>query len=308
MHGIFRWTRLLMLLFFTLWGCGGSPNLLKEIPTTINTVKSSKGQVKLVPMVLIGAPQTNLGRGVGDIYFSTLSEAIHKEDDRSKLLTLQDSEFPSFLGAFKNSTPNTVNAAVLSKKAREEGYQGIVTAAVNDIRAVAKKTGVLWLRKTRHFINYTVTVELYDPYTAAKIVNEVVEGTIRISEDDYDTYQAGTATSISDLNEEIEGVAQDLGEIVGKALKVQQWRAAVTEIKENRIMIPVGRWAGLKEGDRLAVFEGQRFLEGVEGATYIVPGIQIGEIQITSISDNMANAKALNSGNIQVGDLVVPIK
>ena len=304
MHGIFRWTILLLLLPWIFWGCGGSPNLLKEIPTTINTVKSAKGHIKLVPVVLIEAPQSAVGQRVGEIYFSTLTDTIRSDDSRLKLLTSRDSGFPDFMVALDGA----VNAGTLSIESRRLGYQGIVTAAVNDIRAVAKKTGAFWLRKTRYFIHYTVTVDLYDPYNAAKIVNEVVEGAIKISEEDYGAYTDGTATSISDLNEEIEDLAQDLGELIVDALKSQQWRAAVMNIQGDRIVIPVGRWTGLKEGDRLAVFEGRRLLEGVEGAKYIAPGLQIGEIQITSINETTAQANVVKSDKIQAGDIVVPIK
>ena len=307
MHGTFRLITLLLIFSWATWGCGGSPNLLKEIPTTINTVESAKGHVKLVPVVLIAAPQTAVGRKVGELYFTTLVDTIRDEDDQSRLLTSQDSEFPAFMAQFAKASSASVNAAALSEKSRKQGYQGIVTAAVNDIRADTKKTGIFWLRKTRHFIHYTVTVDLYDPYTAAKIVSEVLEGSIKISQGDYDAYRAGTATSIADLNDKIEDVARDLGERIGDALEEHQWKASVLKIQGDRIVIPAGGRASLKEGDRLAVFEGRRLLEGMQGASYIAPGVQVGEIQITSVTKHMAEAKALNSGIIQKGDIVVPI-
>lgn len=303
MFGIIRLVWLLVPLSLTLWGCGGAPHLLKELPTTINTLRYAKTAIKIVPAALVEAPDTPLGRDVAALYFTTLVEAIGNEDGRSKLLTPRSSDFPSYL-----KTPDQGAAAGLSEKSRNAGHQGFVLASVNDIRTVAKKTGIFWFRKIRHFINYTVTVDLYDPYTAAKIVNEVVEGTIKISENDYDAYLAGTAVSISALNKEIGEVAGDLGKIIGGALKDQQWRAAVAGIEDNRIVIPAGRYNGLEEGDRLAVFGGRRVLQGIAGALYFAPGVQVGEIQITSVSDGIAEAKALTSNGIQPGDIVVPLK
>jgi hypothetical protein len=308
MFGMFRSVMLLVLLSSTLWGCGGSPNLLKEIPRTINTVKYTQHLVKTVPLALIDAPKTPLGQNVGQLYFSTLVDAVRNEDSRSNLLTPGDHDFPSYMTIPVKDTPGKVHAAGLSAKSRTAGHQGIVMASVHDIRAFSKKTGIFWLRKTRHFINYTVTVVLYDPYTAAKIVNEVREGTINISAGEYDAYLAGTVISIPDLNEAIEAVAKDLGDIIGGALKHQQWRAAVTGIEDDRIVIPADRRSGLKEGDRLAVFGGRRRLKGIEGASYVVPGIQVAEIRITSVNDGMAEAKSLTSNRIQSGDIVVPLK
>ncbi|MGD8847260.1 MAG: FlgT C-terminal domain-containing protein [Desulfobacteraceae bacterium] len=308
MHGTLRLITLILIISWGIWGCGGSPNLLKEIPTTINTVESAGGHIKLVPVVLIKAPETAVGQKIGELYFAALIDAIRDEDDQSKLMTSQDSDFPAFMAEIAKASSVSVNAVALSEKGRKQGYQGIVTAAVNDIRAEAKKTGFLWLRKTRHFIHYTVTVDLYDPYTGAKIINEVFEGSIKIGQEDYDAYQAGTATSIADLNDKIEDVAQELGELIGGALKDHQWKASVLKIRADRIVIPTGRRAGLKEGDRLAVFESRRLLEGVQGASYIAPGVQVGQVQITSVTERMAEAKASDSGNIKEGDIVIPIK
>lgn len=307
MQGAIRLIVVSLFLSLTGWGCGGSPNLLKEIPTTVNTVKSVQGHTMQVGLVLIQAPNTPVGKTVGERYLKTLGDAVRNENGRLNLLTPQDNEYPSFLAELDTTTSGSINAVSLSEQGRQEGYQGLITAAVNDIRAVAKKTGLFWMRKTRHFIQYAVTVDLYDPYTAAKIVSEVMEGTIKISEQDYDNLKAGTAVSIDDFNETIEAVAQDHGERMGEALADHQWKSAVSKVDEGRIFMPVGRRAGLKEGDRLAVFEGRRLLENKHGGIFTAPGLQVGEIQIIAIDDRMTEAKALDSGNIQKGDIVIPI-
>jgi hypothetical protein len=308
MSGFYRLIALLIPLWFTLWGCGGSADLLGQIPTTINTVKYSRKVVKTVPVVLIQGADTTFGQGVADLYFSVLVDAIGNEDGRSNLLIPKDSDFPSYMKSLEKDASGQVHAAWMSEKSRMAGHQGVVVASAPDIRAEAKKTGMLWLRKTRHFVNFTVTVVLYDPYTAAKIANEVVEGTTKISQDDYDAYLAGTATSIPNLNEALGNVAKDLGKIIGSALKDQQWRAAVTGIEDDRIVIPAGRRSGLKEGDRFAVFGGRRLLKGIEGASYFAPGVQVAEIQITSVNDHMAETGPLTSSHIRPGDIVVPLK
>lgn len=308
MHGAIRLIIFLLFFFLTGWGCGGSPDLLKEIPTTVNTVNSAKGHIKQVGLVLIHAPNTPAGKTVGERYLKTLGDAIRNDNGRVNLLTPLDDGFPRFLAELDETSSGAVDAVSLSEKGRQVGYQGLIVAAVNDIRPVAKKTGMFWLRKTRHFIQYTVTVDLYDPYTAAKVVSEVMEGTIKISEEDYENIKAGTAVSIDGLNETVEDVAQDHGDRIGEALADHQWKSAVAKIQEGQIMIPTGQGAGLKKGDRLAVFEGRRLLENKQGGIFTAPGVQIGELQITAVDGQMAEAKALNAENIQKGDIVIPIR
>lgn len=303
--------RTFLFLVFVVWahlGCGGSPDLLQEIPASINTVKSGIGPIKQVAAILIQAPDSGPGQTAADLYLKTLVEAIGDEDARLNLLTPQDAGFPDFMAALADTPSASINAVSLSEQGRQAGFQGLLTAAVGDIRAVAKKTGIFWMRKTRHFIQYTVTMDLYDPYTAAKIVSEVIEGSIKISEEEYGRFQAGQAFSIAALNEKIEEAAQDHGELIAQTLQDHQWRAAVSKVQAGRIFIPVGRKTGLAQGDRLAVFEGRRQLESKAGGKYIVPGLQVGEIQITAVTEHMVEAKAMNAEDIQEGDIVIPIK
>jgi hypothetical protein len=251
------------LLFFswTFWGCGGSTNLLKEIPTTMNAVKSAKGLAKQVALVLIHTPYTPAGKIVGERYLKTLGDAVLSQNSRLNLLTPQDSEFPSFLSELAETSTTSIDAVSISEQGRQAGYQGLIIATVSDIRPVVRKTGMFWMRKTRYFIQYSVTVDLYDPYTAAKIVSEVTEGTMQISKGGYDHLKSGTAASIDDLNETIAAVAQDHGEHIGEVLADHQWKSAVLKVHEDRIFVPAGGGAGLKTGDRLVVFEGRRLLK-----------------------------------------------
>lgn len=308
MHGAIRLMVLLLFFALTSWGCGGSPNLLKEIPTTVNTVKSAKGHIKQVGLVLIHAPNTAVGKIVGERYLKALGDAVLNENGRLNLLRPQDSEFPNFLVELAEASSSSIDAVSLSEQGRQAGYQGLIAAAVDDIRPVAKKTGMFWMRKTRHYIQYSVTVDLYDPYTAAKIISEVKEGTIQISEGDYDNLKAGTATSIDALNEAIEDVAGDHGERIGESLADHQWKSAVVKVQDGQIFIPAGPKSGLQEGDRLAVFEGRRLLENNYGGKFTAPGIKVGELQITAIDGQMTEAKALNAESIRKGDIVIPIK
>jgi hypothetical protein len=309
MHDAIRLIVLLLFLSWTHWGCSGSPNLLKEIPTTVNTVKSAKGHIKQVGLVLIHTPNTPVCKIVGERYLKTLGNAVRNENSRLNLLTPQDSEFPSFLAELAETSTTSIDAVSMSKHGRRAGYQGLITAAVSDIRPVARKTGMFWMRKTRYFIQYSVTVDLYDPYTAAKIVSEVTEGTMQISKGDYNNLKSGVAASIDDLNETIENVALDHGDRIGEALVDHQWKSAVVKVHKDRIFVPAGgSRSGLKKGDRLMVFEGRRLLENEHGGVFTAPGVQVGELQITAIKDKMIEAKPLNAENIQKGDIVIPVE
>lgn len=308
MHSAARLFVVLLMLPWFFLSCGGSKDLLKEIPTTINTMKPGKDYQKKVAVALTQSPATALGRTTGERFFKTLVEAIRDEDSRSLLLSPGDAGYPDFMARLSNSSLPPINAAALAEAGREAGYQGLVTAAVNDIRVSTRKTGLLWFRGPRYFIHYDVTVDLYDPYTAAKIVSKVIEASTKISEDDYGAFKRGEASSIEDLNDEIQEAAEDLGETVGEALKAQKWKTAVVKVQQGRVLIPSGRQAGVREGDRLLIFEGRRRLEGRQGERFIAPGYELGEIRIVAVSEQIAEATVPDTVNVQVGDILVPAK
>lgn len=301
-------TRLFVVLLILPWfflSCGGSENLLKEIPTTINAVKPGKDYKKKVAVALTQSPVTALGRATGELFFKTLVEAIRNEDSRSLLVSPGDAGYPDFMAKLSNPSSSPINAVALTEAGKQAGYQGLVTAAVTDIRVHTRKTGLLWFRDTRYFIHFSVTVDLYDPYTAAKIVSKVIEASTKISENDYGVFKRDEASSIEDLNDEIEDVAEDLGEIVGEALKAQKWKTAVVKVQQGRVFVPSGRQTGVREGDRLLLFEGRRRLEGQQGEKFIAPGYELGEIRIVAVSDQMAEATVPNAVNVQVGDILI---
>ncbi len=308
MRGTIRLCAILMLISWFSFGCGGSAASLKKVPPTINTVKSSDRYAKRVALALTMTPSTAAGQGAGSIYFKSLIQAIAQKDSRFRLVAPGDDGFPDFMAELARGAVEDPDAPVLCRRAREAGYQGLVVAAVRDIRVSTIRTGLLWFRKTRYLIHFNVTADCYDPYSAAKIVSGVAEQKVRIDENDYEDYLSGRATAIEPLEEEIAEAAETLGGRIGKALSHLAWKASVAGIDGGRVLLPVGSVLGLREGDRLAVFEGRRELTGQQGERFIAPGYQVGMVQVTAVADNAAEVRVSSTGDIKKGDIVVPIR
>ena len=308
MHGTTRLCIHLLLVSLWVGGCGGSGVSLKKVPPTINSVKSGKGYLKQVAVVLSQSPASAVGQGAGALYFKSLVKAIAEEDSSFRLVKPGDNGFPGFLVESTRRSVGDPDVNALSRGGRQAGFQGLVVAAVRDIRVSAIRTGLLFLRKTRYQLHFDVTADLYDPYSGAKVVSGVMESKVRISEIDYEDYLSGTVSSFEDLDEEIAEAAEDLGESIGEALSELPWKAAVVGSDGDRIVIPAGSGVGLKEGDRFSVFEGRRQLAGNEGALFIAPGYQVGTIHVTAVAEQSAEAQASTPDTIQDGDIVVPVR
>ncbi len=308
MRGTIRLCAVLMIVTWALSGCGGSPDLLKKAPPTINTVKSADRYTKQVALVLSETPPNAMGQGAGALYFETLVRAIAEENSGFRLVKPGDEGFPDGMAGFARGTAGIPNGPALSHIARQAGLQGVVVAAVRDIHFSTIRTGILWFRKTRFLVNFDLTADLYDPYSAAKVVGGVLESKVRISEDEYEDYLRGSITVIEDLDEEIADAAEDLGESIGEALTKLPWKASVVGTDGDRVFLPAGSGVGIREGDELVVFEGRKLLTGKDGEQFIAPGYKVGTVQVTAVADQKSEAQSSTPEKIQNGDIVVSIR
>ncbi len=305
MHAIVMMT--VMALGIGCWGCAGSSDTTEVKNKSIAMMKPAKGHPKKVAIVLTRWPQTEFGRRIGDLYLNTIISAMRDEDSQLRLVSAQDPEFPDFLSVLPQSS-KALDPLALARDGRRAGFNGIVTASIENVRPESKKTGLFWFRKMRYFLYFDLIFDLYDPITGAKIINQVEEASVKISEDDFESLRSGTTTGIEKLDNEIVDLGEDLGEQAAETLADQPWQTIVVKVQGTRVFLAAGNQAGLHTGARLAVFKGRSILEGQGGEKFTVPGLKIGEIVITEVNPQMAEAKAENPDAIQAGDIVVPVE
>ena len=213
---------------------------------------------------------------------------------------------PEFMARFDQPGPaDTFNIA---QEARLRGFQGFLTASISGISPEEKKTGILWFRKTRYFINYTITMSLYDAVTAAKIVDEIREDTLKIDLIEYESFSDHSLTAIEDLDEKIEEIARDFGQKVAETLEAEPWKTTITTVKKDHVFFNVGESTGLQIGDRLIVLELRRVLDGPDNAQFSLPGPKIGDVRVIAINGEMGEAVIEEGSGIQEGDVVVAVK
>jgi len=293
------------------WGCAGSKDTLNHIPATINTVNPAKGLNKKIAIALTHTPPSAIGRQIGDLYLKSLIDAIRDESHQLQLVTIQDADWPAGMTELLTKAALPENVLALAEKVRQAGYNGWACARIENMWPVTKKTGIFWFRKEHYFLFMQLTFTVYDPFSGAKLFDEVVEASTAISEDDYSAFKSGETIELENLDEAVGDVARDLGERAAKALDHQPWLTGVTRVEGNRIFLSAGGQAGLRSGERLAVFEGRRILEGQNGARFIIPGYKVGEIEVVMVAERTSEAKdrtAAGDTKIHAGDIAVAIK
>jgi hypothetical protein len=296
---------LLVSVSLLFCGCIG-PVYYRETPQqTILELKKSDSLDQRVPAVLAHVPATPVGSRMGDLYFTTLLDRIGRENHLIELITARDPGFPEFMQSFTNPAGPT-DLSALAENARSQGFQGIISAAVLNIHPKVEENGVLWWRKTRYYVSVAVSFDMYDPCTGSKMISQVEDKTIKISQMEYQQLEQGRNDLIEDLDEAVSDLAEKIGEHAAEVLAKEPWKTAVARVEGDVIELAAGGLSGLTVGDRLVVFQGSRRMQGLQGEQFIVPGYKVGSITVTSVEGRSVLATIEKPGaDIAVGDIAV---
>jgi hypothetical protein len=293
----------LLALSISCWGCAGGLDRAVNSDAQPFTPQSDTDYVKRVGLGVTHAPSTKLGRESALRFAQTIAATLQGQVPRLTLLKAWQDETIQEAVDFLRGNPIDVAA----ERWRTDGFHGIATAALLDLRLVSEKTGIFWFRKERHFAKFEVMLDLYDTHSGAKLVNEVAEISLKISRQDYEALQTGTVLHISDLDASLAGLAEKFGDRVVEALRNHPWQTSVIATDADRIVLAAGRSSGLQEGDRLVVYGGGGRITGADG-TYTLPGTRIAEVDITQVDEHRSKAATIQNGSIQAGDIAMPFE
>jgi hypothetical protein len=266
-----------------------------------------RGYWKKGAITLKSAAQTEFGRQGEALLLQTLVESIGGVADRLRLLPPGDAHFPNFM-KLANPFADPRAAFEIHKIAREEGFHCLLQANVLDIRPVEKKTGIWWFRGMKYYLNVVVSLDLYDTFTAAKISSQVMEELVKISPSAYENFQAGMPDNIEAVDEAIVDMAQTMGDRAAELIDAAPWMANVAGVQDRQVRLAADADTGLEQGDRFAVFESRRIVDGFSGEKFIVPGYKLADIEIIAVGADGATAQSEAAADIQPGDIAIPAK
>ena len=268
----------------------------------------------------IKAPASDLKKKVGIIFFKNrtpltvnnfeklfhikLAESIKEICPDIIIIKPEDIGYPYQIAEPLQFASERIDNLVLAKIGRELGMNAIVTGSLIDISGNKKNKGILWFKNTYNFIRFQLVVEAYDTETGAKIFDDCFDYEIKIEESDLNNLKAGNANEIPALIDALLNASIPIGEKICDAVSVQPWKGCVISSCEDRIVISSGKRSGLIPGDKLEVYDSENIFAGKDGRKFFIPGPKIGEIIITALYPDKAEATHVSGKSIQIGSVV----
>jgi hypothetical protein len=297
-----------LLLAVVLSGCGIASSYRAAGQPTIRDFSDHGDYRKKVGVVALLNTTTFHGDQVPFPFMTAFLESITSESSATILVVPGRAEVPSFLWNPPRIANGELDVFTLSRLAREEGMNTVVSPLLMDIRVRTRDTGFWFFRDVVYSLQIQTAATLYDAITGARLALGILTEEVDIDEDQAAIVRSGQEVLVDELAEVVQEMGEELGERMGEAIKDNPWLAAVVSIEGGACVIKAGSAAGIETGDRFAVLDGRNMLTGLDGQRFIVPGIKIGELVVNRVTDNESRG-APESGELPpVGSILIPMR
>jgi hypothetical protein len=215
------------------------------------------------------------------------------------IIVIDSQEIRDLLAQIPLLPSGQIDNLALAELGRALGLNVALELSFSDFECVAEKRGIWGFRDMRTIVRLSVSVRGYDIGNGAVLFEEAVEKEVEASGHD--------CQSIKDSGGYPEGLADgllakampELSERVCERVGDEPWRGYITAVSDDTFTITAGKDVGLAKGDLLDVFGMSETIEGHGDQTYLIPGPKVGELQITRVQRNWAEATGSLEGDLQ---------
>lgn len=280
-----------LIAIFLLTGCATAKKITKDIMGEERTLKK---KIALLPTV----NKTGYGgkefKGLARAFLKVslrhyCDDQIIKDSGKTRNLLEQVPRLPS--GQLDN--------LALSKVGRALGLNAVLEESLAEIECVAENRGVWGFRETRMLVQLSIHVKAFDVETGALLFYEVVQGEVEVSEHEWQNIKGrkGYNKKVADLL--MTKTTPVISKRICELLSDKQWKGYITSVSGDTYTLTAGNDVGLAKGDVLEVFGAGEPIKGQAGQFYLVSGPKIGELKVTKLYANRAEAIRVNGKELQ---------
>lgn len=242
--------------------------------------------------------------GFQETFGSNLSGALQRNCSSLILLKAGDENYPPGFEKLPRLISGSIDSFKLCETGRELGLTAIMTGSITDIKTGDEVRGILLWKDSYPSVSLTVHVDVLDTETGAKLLDESFTHKKYSDEIEVESIKSGKIEPAF-LKEALEHISGEAGKKVCEIMKRESWKGYVSSVSGDKITISSGSNMGVAQDKAFEVF-GNSLIVGMQGQRFLVPGPKTGEVKITGVFDDSAEAVIVAGGSIKEGFTVRP--
>lgn len=297
----------LLVCLVSITGCSTVTSIEKSTKRMVRDFRAPDSDLKKRVGILLFENKTTLvNKDAKEKFIRHLSETIASSCQNILLKKPGNPGYPADLEKVPRTESGWIDNLALAKTGRKLGLNAIVTGALMTVTPDKRKQGILWLKDTHYFVQVRIATEVYDTETGAKLLDESFVHEVEVDEMDLESIHADTEMNALIVDEAFAVIADKMGEKICNVIVFQPWKGFIASVDSDRIFLNFGQNIDLKIGDFFEVYDSNSIFEGLEGQRFFKPGLKTGEIKITAVYPDTAEAILVSGHDIQPGFCVRP--
>jgi hypothetical protein len=228
-------------------------------------------------------------------FLSRRCDSLRIIDSRNIRKALQDAS---------RSPSGQIDNLALAHLGRIFGLGAVLKQTIGQMECLTDKRGIWGFRRTCRLARLSFRVMVYDIQTTAIIMDEIVREDVEVSESDWDNIKTADRYNKGIAYHLLAKVIGKMGEMICERLAEEPWEGYIISGSDNTFTISAGMDVGLAAGDVLEVFDLGEPLKGQEGQIYLVSGPKIGEIKVTKVKRDRAEATGILGYDLEQSSFV----
>ena len=211
-------------------------------------------------------------------------------------------EFPAAFETLPLLPSGFKDNMAISEIGRENGFNAVVTGVISDVR---QKNEISWMTGDRSYLQVTINAEIYDTQTHAKLLDKTYLHEVEVDVDKATASEKETEYfDIIAIEKVLKTIVAEMRADICDAVSFIPWLGFIIAGEGDTVTISAGKRVGLKVGTHLNIYQNDQILTGYTGDRYRVPGPLIGELKITSVSENQSTAVLVQGTGAVAGNSV----
>ena len=233
-----------------------------------------------------------------------LAGALQRNCSGLIILKDDDENYPSDFEKLPRLSYGGIDSFKLCETGRELGLTAIITGSITDIKTGDEPRGILLWKDSYPVISLTVHVDVLDTETGTKLLNESFTHKKYSDDIEMESIKSGKIEPAF-LKEAFEHIAGEAGKKVCEMMRRESWKGYISSVSGDKITISSGSNMGVVQGKAFEVF-GNSLIVGMQGHRFLVAGPKTGEVKITGVFGDSAEALIVSGDSIREGNTVRP--